>query len=108
MPRSGSSSWDIPPAPCTWPGGTPGLGLVDSTVPQMFSVAEADLLDFQRQATILVQAGHAHRGKFPPWTWLPGHHHFSNIASFGLGTGALEENVLRFIHRTYRPVPARN
>jgi triacylglycerol lipase len=74
-------------------------GLVSSPVPLLFSVAERDPADFQRQVADVVAAWQAKRGTVPNVVWVEGHNHISTIASLTIDEPALGVHLRRFINR---------
>lgn len=69
-------------------------GLLSSPVPMLFGVAELDMPDFHRQATILLDAMPATHSVIPPFVVVADHTHLS----VGLD-GALGASLSRFVHR---------
>ena len=73
-------------------------GLLSSPVPMLFGVAELDIPDFRRQATILLDAMLATHSVIPPFVVVADHNHLSAILSLGLD-GPLRASLSRFVHR---------
>jgi triacylglycerol lipase len=73
-------------------------GLLLSTVPVLFGVAELDVPDFHRQATILLDAMLATHSVIPPFVVVADHTHLSAILALGLDE-ALGASLSRFVHR---------
>ena len=74
-------------------------GLLDTTVPLLFSVAERDPARFQREAAGVVSAWLARHGTVPDLVWVEGHNHMSTIASLTVDEPALGTALARFIER---------
>lgn len=86
----------------TYPERSPLPGLLASPVPVMFSVAEMDPTDFQRQAAGVVDAFFQQHLTVPPFAWIHGHNHVSEIVSLGVDDG-LGAPLGRFIERACGP-----
>ena len=63
-----------------------------------FGVAELDMPDFHRQATILLDAMPATHSVIPPFVVVADHTHQSAVLWLGLD-GALGASPSRFVHR---------
>jgi acetyl esterase/lipase len=74
-------------------------GLLDTTVPLLFSVAERDPARFQREAAGVVSAWLSRHGTVPDLVWVEGHNHMSTIASLTVDEPALGTALARFIER---------
>jgi len=74
-------------------------GLLDTTVPLLFSVAESDPARFQREAAGVVSAWLARHGAVPDLVWVDGHNHMSAIGSLTVDEAALGTALARFIDR---------
>jgi triacylglycerol lipase len=74
-------------------------GLLDTTVPLLFSVAERDPARFQREAAGVVSAWLGRHGTVPDLVWVEGHNHMSTIASLTVDEPALGTALARFIER---------
>jgi triacylglycerol lipase len=85
----------------TYPQRSPLPGLLATTVPMFFSVAELDLPDFHRQAAGIVAALVARDGHVPPFVCVPGHNHISEIVSLGIDD-ALGAPLQRFLEQVTR------
>jgi acetyl esterase/lipase len=93
---------------------SPLPGLVASGVPALFSVAEFDPPGFHRQAVAALDAYVRRDGAVPPFAWVRGHHHISEIAALGVDDEPLGVPLLRFVEsvtgaglpRPERPEPA--
>lgn len=72
-------------------------GLVDSSLPLLFSVSEFDPPDFQRQALLLVQNFVAAHGSWPRMHWLAGHNHLSSVSQIGSMHDTLGPLLVRFM-----------
>lgn len=87
--------------PATYPAQSPLPGLVEAAVPRLYSVAELNPVDFHRQAARIVDAHVARHGEVPPFVWVRGHNHISEIASLGVDD-TLGEALRRFVERACR------
>jgi acetyl esterase/lipase len=76
---------------------SPLPGLVASGIPVMFAVAEIDPPPFHQQAAAALQAFLQRDGKLPPFAWVAGHNHISEIAAIGIDDEPLGIPLLRFI-----------
>ncbi len=74
-------------------------GLLETTVPLLFSVAERDPARFQREAAGVVSAWLGRHGTVPDLVWVEGHNHMSTIASLTVDEPALGTALARFIER---------
>jgi hypothetical protein len=74
-------------------------GLLESSVPLLFSVAERDGPAFHAAAAGLVSAWQARHGTMPDLVWVDGHNHMSTIASLTVDEAALAVPLVRFIER---------
>ena len=74
-------------------------GLLDTTVPLLFSVAERDPARFQQEAAGVVSAWLARHGTVPDLVWVEGHNHMSTIGSLTVDEAALGTALARFIER---------
>jgi acetyl esterase/lipase len=74
-------------------------GLLESTVPLLFSVAERDGPAFHAAAAGVVSAWLARHGTMPDLVWVDGHNHMSTIGSLTIDEAALGVPLLRFIER---------
>ena len=74
-------------------------GLLDTTVPLLFSVAERDPARFQREAAGVVSAWLARHGTVPDLVWVEGHNHMSTAGSLTVDEAALGTALARFIER---------
>jgi len=72
-------------------------GLVCTTVPLCFVVAEYDSIDFRRQAAAVVGAFGKARGDIPRIHWLPGHNHLSPVLAIGTADDTLGPLVADFV-----------
>jgi triacylglycerol lipase len=73
-------------------------GLQSSRVPMLFGVAELDMPDFHRQATILLDAMLATHSVIPPFVVVGDHNHLSAVLSLGLDE-AVGAPLSRFVNR---------
>jgi acetyl esterase/lipase len=78
-------------------------GLLETTVPLLFSVAERDPARFQREAAGVVSAWLGRHGTVPDLVWVEGHNHMSTIASLTVDEPALGTALARFVDRHTRP-----
>lgn len=79
-------------------------GLVGSSLPMLFSVAELDLPESHQQAWTIVDQLFRRDGLLPPFVWTPGHTHVSDILSLGLDEdAALGPALRRFIDHVTTP-----
>ena len=75
-------------------------GLLRTSVPCLYAVAELDSPFFQRQAAELVQAHLAARGRWPRMLYLPLHNHISTVVQLGAPGDTLGRDLHTFIlHR---------
>jgi triacylglycerol lipase len=77
-------------------------GLLDTTVPLLFSVAERDPDRFQREAAGVVSGWLARHGTVPDLVWVEGHNHMSTIGSLTVDEAALGTALARFVDRHTR------
>jgi arylformamidase len=78
-------------------------GLLDTTVPLLFSVAERDPARFQQEAAGVVSAWLSQHGTVPDLVWVEGHNHMSTIGSLTVDEAALGTALARFVDRHTRP-----
>jgi arylformamidase len=74
-------------------------GLLDTTVPLLFSVSERDPARFQQEAAGVVSAWQHRHGTVPDLVWVEGHNHMSTIGSLTVDEAALGTALARFIDR---------
>lgn len=74
-------------------------GLLATSVPLLFSVAENDPPPFQREAAAVVAAWHEKHGTVPDLVRVEGHNHMSTIGSLTIDEPALGVPLRRFINR---------
>ena len=77
-------------------------GLLDTTVPLLFSVAERDPARFQQEAAGVVSAWLARHGTVPDLVWVEGHNHMSTAGSLTVDEAALGTALARFVDRHTR------
>lgn len=77
-------------------------GLLNTSVPLQFSVAEFDPADFQRQAAQVVYQWTLARGRMPEMHLLSGHNHLSPALSIGSDQIEVERMVAGFVRRVTR------
>jgi len=76
---------------------SPLPGLVTSGIPVMFAVAEIDPPVFHQQAAAALEAFRHRDETLPPFAWVAGHNHISEIAAIGIDDEPLGIPLLRFI-----------
>jgi hypothetical protein len=74
-------------------------GLLDSSVPLLFTVAERDGAAFHQAGAEVVSAWLARHGTLPDLVWVDGHNHMSTIGSLTVDEAALGVPLARFIER---------
>ena len=74
-------------------------GLLESSIPLLFSVAERDGPAFHQAAAEVVSAWLARHGTMPDLVWVDGHNHMSTIGSLTVDEAALGVPLARFIER---------
>jgi alpha/beta hydrolase fold len=77
-------------------------GLLDTTIPLLFSVAERDPARFQQEAAGVVSAWLARHGTVPDLVWVEGHNHMSTAGSLTVDEAALGTPLARFVDRHTR------
>lgn len=77
---------------------SPLAGLIETDVPVLYTVAEFDPPDAQRQAVSLVSAYCARHGHWPAFARLAGHNHFTTTAHLGTPDDSLGRALLPVIH----------
>jgi triacylglycerol lipase len=85
--------------PKGWGPASSIAGLIASEVPQLFTLAELDPEDFQRQAAQLVQEWTTAHGRFPELHYLSGHNHLSPGTSIGSLVDDVEMLLADFVRR---------
>jgi triacylglycerol lipase len=75
---------------------SPLEGLAASGIPVLFAVAEIDPPLFHKQAALALQAFLRRDRTLPPFAWVAGHNHISEIASLGIDDEPLGIPLLRF------------
>lgn len=89
-----------------YPSRSPLAGLVAAHVPVLFALAELDPPPFHQQAAEALQAFLRRDGTLPPFAYLQGHNHITEIAALGIDDEPLGVPLLRFIERvTGTPLP---
>jgi hypothetical protein len=78
---------------------SPLRGLIDSSVPVLYVVAEFDPPPAQRQAAALIGAYTGRHGRWPAVLRLTGHNHFTATAHLNTPDDALARHVLAEIAR---------
>ena len=81
----------------TWTKASSLPGLAASPVPCLFTVSELDPPDFQRQATALVSAWVAEKGRWPRIIQLAGHNHLSSASQIGSTIDGLGAEIASFV-----------
>jgi triacylglycerol lipase len=82
-----------------WGPASMQAGLINSEIPQLFTVSEFDPRDFQLAAGQLAGEWAVARGEFPRLHYLAGHNHLSPALSFGSSEREVEELVAEFVAR---------
>jgi triacylglycerol lipase len=82
-----------------WGPASMQAGLINSDIPQLFTVCEFDPSSFQLAAGQLAGEWTTARGEFPRLHYLAGHNHLSPALSFGSPEREVEELVAEFIGR---------
>ena len=82
-----------------WGGASCLGGLLETNIPLLFSVAEFDPEDFQRQAAQLVGEWGRAKGEYPEMHLLSGHNHLSPALSIGSSENEVERMIAGFVHR---------
>lgn len=74
-------------------------GLIASNVPMLFTVAEHDPLNFQAQATLLINRWLAAKQVLPRMLYLPDANHMSGALSIGIKGEFLATEIAAFVNR---------
>lgn len=74
-------------------------GLIRTSIPCLFTVAELDSAVFQQQAARLVDAHRAAKGAWPRMLYLQGHNHLSPVLQLGSAVDTVGADLLMFIRR---------
>lgn len=74
-------------------------GLLNSDLPQLYTVSEFDPADFQEQAARLVGAWGVAKGGYPEIHRLSGHNHLSPALSIGSPEKEVERMITAFVRR---------
>lgn len=74
-------------------------GLLNTEIPLLFTVAEFDPADFQRQAAQLVSAWLRAQDEYAPMHLLAGHNHLSPALSIGSAERETEQIIGEFVRR---------
>ena len=82
-----------------WGPASMQAGLINSEIPQLFTVCEFDPRDFQVAAARLAGEWGAAKGEFPPLHRLAGHNHLSPAVSIGSPETEVEELLADFVDR---------
>lgn len=80
-----------------WAARSPLPGLVATSVPLMFVLAEFDPPDFERQALAAVNAFAARHGRWPHFVRLMGHNHFTATLHLNTGDDYLGRQIDEFV-----------
>jgi acetyl esterase/lipase len=72
-------------------------GLVEASIPFMFTLSEFDPADFERQALDLVNAVYERHGRWPRFARLLGHNHFTSTLHLNTPDDYLGRQILDFI-----------
>lgn len=78
-------------------------GLIASEVPMLFTVAEHDPLNFQKQAALLVERWFAAKEAFPRMIYMPDANHLSAALGIGGADRLLAPEIAAFIDRFSSP-----
>lgn len=78
-------------------------GLIASQVPMLFTVAEHDPLNFQKQAAVLVERWFAAKQAFPRMIYMPDTNHLSAALGIGGADRLLAPEITAFIERFSPP-----
>ena len=82
-----------------WGPASMQAGLINSEIPQLFTVCELDPTDFQVAAARLAGEWGAAKGQFPRLHYLAGHNHLSPATSLGSPETEVEELLADFVSR---------
>lgn len=82
-----------------WGAASCMAGMLNSSIPMQFSVAEFDPDDFHRQAAQVVSQFVQAHGRFPEMHFLTGHNHLSPALSIGTDQVEIERMVAGFVRR---------
>lgn len=85
--------------PKAWGAASCAAGLLNSDVPQLFTISERDPQDFQTQAAQLVGAWGLAHAEYPEMHLLAGHNHISPILSIGSPEKEVERMIAGFAKR---------
>lgn len=85
-----------------WGAASTMAGLLNSTVPQLFTISELDPEEFHIQAAQLVGAWGLARAEYPEMHLLAGHNHMSAAMSIGSSEKEIERMVVGFTKRVTR------
>ncbi len=73
--------------------------LVETPTPVLVTLAEQDVLDFERQTLAYVNAYVARRGQWPDFIRVMGHNHFTTGWHIGTADTVLSDQMLEFMRR---------
>jgi triacylglycerol lipase len=79
--------------------------LIRCPIPTFFCSAQWNPAEFQRQVLKVIAARVEHDGDVPPFAWVQGHNHISEIAALGVDDGALSGPLARFCAAALRVEP---
>lgn len=85
-----------------WGAASAMAGLLNSRVPQLFTISELDPEEFHIQAAQLVGAWGLARAEYPEMHLLAGHNHMSAAMSIGSSEKEIERMVMGFARRVTR------
>lgn len=74
-------------------------GLIESSIPCLFTIAEYDPFTFQSQAAMLVEDWFAAKREWPRMLYLPDGNHMSAALGIGRPDDPLSDEIAAFIHR---------
>jgi triacylglycerol lipase len=85
--------------PSKYPEQSTLKGMVETSVPVLVTLAELDLIDFERQTLAYVNAYFQARGEWPNFIRVMGHNHFTTGFHIGTADDYLAGQMLSFIRR---------
>ena len=88
--------------PAALAAASPLPGLIASTLPILFAVAEHDPPVSHRQAAALFGALFERDGHVPPMAFLPGHNHFTEVLHLNAVDDVLGRQILAFVEQHAR------
>ena len=82
-----------------WGPASMQAGLINSQIPQLFTISELDPADFKVAATRLAGEWGAANNEFPPMHRLAGHNHLTPALSLGSPVTEVEELIADFVRQ---------